>query len=79
MRGGMWSLYAGENILAQVPTLEMWEKLEQVLDFKAPDDLKGFVFNPQMGFTNVWKSGVELDLHWTPKKLCEIEALSVTA
>lgn len=76
--GGMWSLYAGENILAQVPTLEMWEKLEQVLDFKAPDDLKGFVFNPQMGFTNVWTDidfYAEDRIHRTQKPLKLIERL----
>jgi len=76
--GGMWSLYAGENILAQVPTLEMWERLEQVLDFKAPDDLKGFVFNSQMGFTNVWTDidfYTEDRIHRTQKPVKLIERL----
>lgn len=76
--GGMWSLYAGKNILAQVPTLEMWERLEDVLDFKAPDDLKGFTFNPQMGFSNVWTDidfYAEDRIHRTQKPLRLIERL----
>lgn len=76
--GGMWSLYAGDNILAQVPTPEMWGRLENVLDFKAPDDLKGFVFNSQMGLTNVWKDidfYAERRIHPTQKPLPLIERL----
>ena len=76
--GGVWSLYTGENILAQVPTLEMWERLEAVLDFKAPDDLKGFVFEPQMGLTNVWQDidfYAEERIHRTQKPLRLIERL----
>ncbi len=76
--GGVWSLYTGNNILAQVPTLEMWNRLEEVLDFKAPEDLKGFIFNQQMGLTNVW---VDIDfykekrIHRTQKPLRLIERL----
>lgn len=76
--GGVWSLYTGENILAQVPTLEMWERLENVLDFKAPDDLKGFVFETQMGLTNVWQDidfYAEDRIHRTQKPLPLIERL----
>lgn len=76
--GGMWSLYAGDNILAQVPTPEMWERLEAVLDFKAPDDLKGFTFKPQMGLTNVWTDidfYAEDRIHRTQKPLKLIERL----
>lgn len=76
--GGVWSLYTGDNILAQVPTLEMWDRLEQVLDFKAPDDLKGFVFQPQMGITNVWQDidfYAETRLHPTQKPLPLLERL----
>lgn len=76
--GGVWSLYTGENILAQVPTLEMWERLESVLDFKAPDDLKGFVFEPQMGLTNVWQDidfYAESRIHRTQKPLKLVERL----
>jgi adenine-specific DNA-methyltransferase len=76
--GGVWSLYTGENILAQVPTLEMWERLERVLDFKAPEDLKGFVFEPQMGLTNVWRDidfYAEDRIHRTQKPLKLVERL----
>jgi DNA modification methylase len=52
--GGMWSIYAGRNILAQVPTAEMWARLEEVLEFRAPEDLRDFHFKTQMGLTNVW-------------------------
>jgi DNA modification methylase len=74
--GGMWSLYAGDNILAQVPTLKMWQRIEQALDFTAPDDLKGFTFKPQLGFTNVWTDidfYAEARIHRTqkPQKLIE--------
>ena len=34
---------------------------------------------PEKGYISIAEliaSGIELDLHWTPKKLCEIEALA---
>ena len=52
--GGLWSLYTGENILAQIPTKEQWEKLEKIFDFKKPYSEVNFTFNAQMGFTDVW-------------------------
>lgn len=52
--GGLWSLYTGENILAQIPTQEQWEKLQKILDFDKPYSEVNFIFNPQMGFTDVW-------------------------
>jgi DNA modification methylase len=76
--GGMWSLYTGENILAQIPTAEMWARLEAVLDFNAPDDLKGYVFQPQLGLTNVWRDidfYAESRIHPTQKPLVLIERL----
>ncbi|MGK7939440.1 MAG: site-specific DNA-methyltransferase [Crocosphaera sp.] len=52
--GGMWSLYTGNNILGQVPTQEMWEKLQEILDFNyAYEDISP-TFNIEMGVTNVW-------------------------
>lgn len=53
--GGVWSLYTGENILAQVPTEEMWERLQNVLDFKMPYSEIGHTFNIEMGITDVWQ------------------------
>lgn len=76
--GGVWSLYTGNNILAQVPTKEMWERLEDVLDFKAPEDLKGFVFQSQLGLTNVWRDidfYSEKRVHRTQKPLQLIQRL----
>jgi DNA modification methylase len=52
--GGVWSLYTGNNILAQVPTKEMWEKLQQVLEFNYPYESIAQTFNIQMGITDVW-------------------------
>ncbi len=52
--GGVWSLYTGENILAQIPTREMWDKLQEVLKFKMDYSEVNFTFNTQMGFSDVW-------------------------
>lgn len=52
--GGMWSIYTGNNICEQVPTKELWEKLEAVLDFKYPYETFAQVFNTQMGLSDVW-------------------------
>jgi adenine-specific DNA-methyltransferase len=52
--GGVWSLYTGDNILAQVPTKEMWDRLQLVLDFKMDYGEIGQVFNIEMGLTDVW-------------------------
>lgn len=52
--GGVWSLYTGDNILAQVPTKEMWKKLEEALEFEFPYEEIGQTFNIEMGITDVW-------------------------
>lgn len=52
--GGMWSLYAGDNILAQVPTKERWNKLQKTLKFKLPYENIAQTFNIEMGITDVW-------------------------
>lgn len=52
--GGVWSLYTGNNILAQVPTKEMWERLDEVLDHKIPHEDISHTFNIEMGVTDVW-------------------------
>jgi len=76
--GGVWSLYSGENILAQIPTREMWERLQKVLNFKMGYSEVNFTFNTQMGFTDVWK---DIDFyeedrnHSTQKPLKLIERL----
>ena len=53
--GGVWSLYTGENILAQVPTKEMWDRLQQALEFDLPHEEIAQTFNIEMGLTDVWK------------------------
>ena len=53
--GGMWSIYSGDNVCEQVPTLELWEKLQKVLKFEYPYEKLSQTFNPQMGVTDVWR------------------------
>jgi len=52
--GGVWSLYTGDNILAQVPTKEMWDRLQSVLKFRYPYEDISQTFNIEMGVTDVW-------------------------
>lgn len=52
--GGMWSIYTGKNICEQIPTKEYWHKLQKILDFTLPYENVSIVFNPQMGYTDVW-------------------------
>jgi site-specific DNA-methyltransferase (adenine-specific) len=80
--GGMWSLYTGENILAQIPTREMWNKLQEILEFKMDYSEVNFTFNPQMGFSDVW---TDIDFykeernHSTQKPLKLIERLIIAS
>ena len=80
--GGLWSLYTGENILAQIPTKEQWEKLQRILDFKKPYSEVNFVFNAQMGFTDVWSDidfYKEKRYHTTQKPVRLIERLIIAS
>ncbi len=52
--GGMWSIYTGENVCEQVPTRELWSKLQKVFRFNLPYEEIAMTFNAQMGFTDVW-------------------------
>jgi DNA modification methylase len=52
--GGMWSIYTGKNICEQVPTRELWEKLQAILQFDLQYDTIKQTFNTEMGITDVW-------------------------
>lgn len=76
--GGVWSLYTGNNILAQVPTEEMWLKLQKVLDFEIPYEEIGQTFNIEMGITDVWfdiKFNSEKRIHPTQKPVKLVERI----
>ena len=80
--GGVWSLYTGNNILAQVPTEEMWERLQKVLKFKKDYREIAYIFNIQMGITDVWKDVdfyKEKRNHSTQKPLKLIERLIIAS
>lgn len=52
--GGMWSIYTGKNICEQLPTQDLWDKLQSVLDFNYPYEKISITFNATMGITDVW-------------------------
>lgn len=80
--GGVWSLYTGNNILAQIPTREVWDKLQKILNFKMDYSEVNFTFNPQMGYSDVW---TDIDFykedrnHSTQKPLKLIERLVIAS
>lgn len=80
--GGVWSLYTGDNILAQIPTKEMWDRLQKVLKFEKDYSEVSYVFNTQMGYTDVWTDidfYEEARIHPTQKPLKLIERLIETS
>ena len=52
--GGMWSIYTGKNVCKQLPTEELWGKLQKVLDFDLPYQQISLTYHPQLGITDVW-------------------------
>ena len=52
--GGMWSIYTGKNICKQLPTEELWNKLQEILQFQYPYSKLCQTYNTQMGLTDVW-------------------------
>ncbi len=52
--GGMWSIYTGNNVDAQIPTPEAWACLGRLLGFHLPYRRVAQTFNRELGFTDVW-------------------------
>ena len=52
--GGMWSIYTGKNVCEQFPTRELWDRLQEILEFEYPYDSIAQTFNPTMGLSDVW-------------------------
>lgn len=52
--GGMWSIYTGKNVCEQLPTEELWDKLQTILEFNIPYDKISQTYHAQMGLTDVW-------------------------
>lgn len=52
--GGMWSIYTGKNVCKQLPTEELWNKLQNILEFELPYNKICQTYNPQLGLTDVW-------------------------
>lgn len=77
--GGMWSIYTGKNVCKQLPTEEIWNKLQSILDFNIPYAKISQTYNPQLGITNVWDDisfyGEKERIHPTQKPLKIIERL----
>lgn len=53
--GGMWSIYAGNNVCSQFPTREHYDIIREKFLLDLPEyDRVAQTFHPQMGLTNVW-------------------------
>ena len=52
--GGMWSIYTGQNVCKQLPTEELWDKLQNILEFDMPYSKISQTYHAQMGLTDVW-------------------------
>ena len=50
----MWSIYTGKNVCSQFPTKEIWDKLQNILEFSLEYEKIAQTFNPIMGLTDVW-------------------------
>lgn len=76
--GGMWSIYTGKNVCKQLPTEEIWTKLEEILDFEIPYSKISQTYNAQLGITDVWDDinfYSEQRYHPTQKPQAAIERL----
>ncbi|MDZ7688413.1 MAG: site-specific DNA-methyltransferase [Halobacteriales archaeon] len=52
--GGVWSIYAGDNIMGKLPPESKWEQLRDILNIDIPYEEVAPTFNIEMGITNVW-------------------------
>lgn len=52
--GGMWSIYTGNNVCKQLPTKEIWNKLQNILNFNIPYSKLCQTYNTQLGISDVW-------------------------
>lgn len=52
--GGMWSIYTGRNVCKQLPTEQLWEKLQRILEFDLPYSKISQTYHAQLGLTDVW-------------------------
>lgn len=50
----MWSIYTGNNVCAQIPTCERWEKIVDILQLDIPYSEVGVTWKTIPGLTNVW-------------------------
>jgi len=80
--GGMWSIYTGNNICEQFPTKELWEKMENILEFNYSYNSIAQTYNAQMGLTDVWTDinfYQEDRIHPTQKPLKLIKRLIIAS
>ena len=52
--GGMWSMYTGDKVRNQVPTEEVWSRLQDILHFDMPYSRLLQTYHVQPGITDVW-------------------------
>lgn len=52
--GGMWSMYTGDKIRNQLPTEEVWGRLQEILNFDMPYSDLLQTYHVQPGVTDVW-------------------------
>lgn len=81
--GGMWSIFTGANVCAQMPTEDIWNRLERILDFCCPYRGIAQTWHVQPGLGDVWRDidfyGDKPRLYPTQKPLKLMERLIVAS